>query len=269
MITIPNFPIQPKTLILFLEGVLASFLFLKILVSTLVVKVFKKGRIKEGYWFYLYFAIFYILYITLHIIKNLYFEGPLDILSRPKFNPILIDYFKNIFFMGCFPCLMIFCYKTAMDNPNTDFYTGNVGKKQKDNKIAKWSIYVGSSIISFIQASMVGMIPLSMYLVYIGTGPLLSTLVALVCMILLCKHTTGCKSLLSTWTVFIAFSAVMIPFSYLLSVMAGLDPVRFGNLQNLYRMLLIGPFLFIRLVQLVTLSVNVFSLKDLRWIYDC
>ena len=135
MIFIPNFPIQPKTLILFLEGVLASFLFLKILVSTLVVKVFKKGRIKEGYWFYLYFAIFYILYITLHIIKNLYFEGPLDILSRPKFNPILIDYFKNIFFMGCFPCLMIFCYKTAMDNPNTDFYTGNVGKKQKDSEM--------------------------------------------------------------------------------------------------------------------------------------
>lgn len=269
MMPIIDFPIQPKTMILILEGFLAVFLFLKILVSTFIVKVFKKGHIKEGYWFYLYFAIFYIIYIALHIIKNLYFEGPVDILKRPSFNPILIDYFKNIFFMSCLPVLMIFCYKTTMDNPNTNFYTGNIAKKQRDNKVAKWSVYVGSSVISFIQAFMVGMVPLSMYLVYVGTGPLLSTIVALVCMILLCKHTTGCKNLLITWTVFIAFSAVMVPFSYLLTMMNGLDPAKFGNLQNLYRMLLIGPFLFIRLVQLISLSVNVFSFKDLRWIYDC
>ena len=164
---------------------------------------------------------------------------------------------------------MIFLYKTAMDNPTTDFYKGNIAKKQRDNRVAKWSIYIGSAVISFIQAFMVGMVPLSMYLVYIGTGPLLSYLVALTCMLLLCKHTTGCKSLLVIWTIFIAFSEVMIPFSYLLILLQGLDPARFGDLQNLYRILLIGPFLFVRTAQLVMLSINVFSLKDLRWIYDC
>lgn len=269
MIPFIDFPVQPKTIILMLEGLSAAFLFMKIFISTIIIRGFKKKNIKEGYWFYFHFALFYLIYIIIHLIKNLYFEGPIDITCRPKFNPILVDYFKNIFFMSSFPCLMIFCYKTAMDNPTTNFYTGDVAKKQRDNKISKWAIYIGSSVISFVQALMIGMIPLSMYLIYVGTGPLLGALVSLTSMILLCKHSTGCRNLLYTWTVFIAFSAIVIPFSYLLSIMVNLDPTRFGDLQDLYKMLLMGPFLLMRIAQLVTLSINAFSFKDLRWLYDC
>lgn len=247
-----------KSLFTYLEIIASILLLGKILVITILHTKKFKAKLSSAFWFYTFFAFNYLIYGVVS----------LEIPHIEYINPIAVNYVKNLFFTSSLVLLHIFCYKASTNQPGLDFYKGKVKKKQTKQRLALQSVYVISMIASYLQVLMLGLLPFYL-LTTRSRVETFSTLCILVCTIgffLQLVLNDQLKPLNLQWFIFSLFSLLIVPTSSLIDMLGEFV----GYLDNgpLYLLLMRGPFLTFRSIQIGILYLNLFRRAEVGVLYD-
>lgn len=250
-----------------IELAIAVLFLFKITASCVFYKIKKHAKTTPQFWMYLFFAISYLCYILCHICTT---SPDVHVVVEAHLNPMSIQYFQNIFYTGSLLYLQIYIYKLITFVDTENIYTGNAHKKRKQLTRLQNVIYVFSILLILTQVVMIGMVPY--FFMSSRVSPeIVSTFCVLFSLITVSWFLLDLKlfrSVVSKWIYYEMFSLIVLPYSYILNL---LEPVlSMGFVENgmIIAIALRAPFLAVRSCQFVILIASLFTLKDVRLLYD-
>lgn len=248
------------------DSLLVLILLAKIAYSFVFYKRKHKASLNRSFWFYLFFAITYGCVATVqwaHIFIDIH---PLEYLNIDK---AFLGFSRNLFFIGSFLYLQIYCYKVVTTKENIDLYSGtkNVSKQTKRKFIIERSTYFFGILCALLQSLLIGVYPLFRENPILKEEILSSFCIgfSFVYLLILYICTDNCKRVVGSWVCFAFFSFLMLPLSALL---VSLEMLVYFERMPMLILAFRSLFLLVRSLQIISFAINVFRFSNVGLLYD-
>lgn len=247
------------------DSLLVIVLLAKIIYSFVFYKRKHKAFLNRSFWFYLFFAITYGCVAIVQWAYVFIDAHPLEYLNIDR---AFLGFSRNLFFIGSFLYLQIYCYKVVTTRENVDLYSGtkNVAKQTKRKFIIERSTCFFGILCALLQSLLIGVYPLFREnpILRGEVLPSFCILCSFIYLLILYICTGNCKKVVGLWAFFAFLSFLMLSLSALL---VSLEIKIYVEGMPIF-LILRSLFLLVRSLQIISFAKSVFRFSDVRLLYD-